>query len=96
MTGTSRSIFLNAASAASPSISPGITTSRITAAGGDGLEALHRFFGVVHRLRLRSRARPRKRRRKSHIAGSSSTTMTRMGSGMESRTCERMPARSLT
>ncbi|PYR37751.1 MAG: hypothetical protein DMF93_17360 [Acidobacteria bacterium] len=33
ITGTSRSIFLNAASAARPSISPGITTSRITAAG---------------------------------------------------------------
>ena len=33
MTGTSRSIFLNAASASSPSMPPGMTTSRITAAG---------------------------------------------------------------
>jgi len=52
MIGTSRSIFLNAASAASPSISPGITMSRMTAAGRSGLVPLDCVCPVAQRDRL--------------------------------------------
>ena len=58
MTGTSRSIFLNAASASSPSIAPGITTSRITAAGRSARSARPRPRRARERHRVDSRATP--------------------------------------
>ena len=50
--------------------------------GRGRLESPYRLVGRLHRLGLVS-ARAREAIRNSHIAGSSSTTMTRMESGME-------------
>ena len=60
MIGTSLSIFLKAASAARPSIAPGITTSSSTAAGPLRMKAAHRFVGVGHgQRRIPARAEKR-------------------------------------